>query len=93
GTIPPLRDLPVARPEIPHRLSASDGLPTPRCYFFFYDGYFIAVGFWDCLWLSAQQTKCYSTHPLLSILFMSGILSLWIFGIVFSIGSADSAAL
>ena len=59
----------------------------------FYVGYFIAVGFWDCLWLSAQQTECYLTHPLLFLLFMSGILSLWIFGIVFSIGSADSAAL
>ncbi len=29
GANPPLRDIPVARPEIPHPLSGSDGLPTP----------------------------------------------------------------
>ncbi|MDE8576663.1 hypothetical protein, partial [Pantoea vagans] len=29
GANPPLRDIPVARPEIPHPLSGSDGLPDP----------------------------------------------------------------
>ncbi|WP_222942125.1 hypothetical protein, partial [Pantoea agglomerans] len=56
---PPLRDIPVARPEIPHPLSGSDGLPNPS---------------------------------LLSLLFMSGTLSLWVFRIVFAIRPSDSTA-
>ncbi|MGV2876585.1 hypothetical protein AB1Z69_00165, partial [Pantoea vagans] len=33
GANPPLRDIPVARPEIPHPLSGSDGLPDPSLLF------------------------------------------------------------
>ncbi|MGC1024277.1 hypothetical protein, partial [Pantoea agglomerans] len=105
----------VARPEIPHPLSGSDGLPTPsllsfllmlgtlslwgigiasdfwlsrqnviqpaRCYLCFLCRVLYRCGFWDCLGLLAQQTECYSTCPLLSLLVMSGTLSLWFFGI------------
>ncbi|WP_422884449.1 hypothetical protein, partial [Pantoea agglomerans] len=36
GANPPLRDIPVARPEIHHPLSGSDGLPTPSLLSFLF---------------------------------------------------------
>ncbi|MGC0884972.1 hypothetical protein, partial [Pantoea agglomerans] len=50
GANPPLRDIPVARPEIPHPLSGSDGLPTPLLLsLLFYGRFAVAVSFRDCL--------------------------------------------
>ncbi|WP_312057607.1 hypothetical protein, partial [Pantoea brenneri] len=57
GAIPPLRDIPVARPEIPHRLSASDGLSKPPAVISSQKiQYLIAEDFRDYFWLSGQQT-------------------------------------
>jgi len=46
-----------------------------------YAGFAVAVSFQDCLCYQVGRQSDFQLHPLLSLLFMSGTLSLWVFGI------------
>ncbi|WP_219811555.1 hypothetical protein, partial [Pantoea agglomerans] len=72
---PPLRDIPVARPEIPHPLSGSDGLPTPSLLFHLYMlgtlllwVFEIASDFWLSTQNVIQPARCYLVFRSLKLL-------------------------